>query len=204
MPRLPFTAVTLLAGGALAMLGGCATTPADGPVEVTRFHVIDASHETRGTIRIVSASDKGPTLEEAPYIAAIADALVPYKFSVLRPDDPTNEAIGRVSVIRTRIRPERSRSRVSLGGAGSTGSYGSGVGLGIGIDLSGRPPEQIETLLTLTIDDASNGKRLWEGRARQIVSVKSPLASPSADAQHMAEALLAGFPGHSGETILVK
>jgi hypothetical protein len=96
------------------------------------------------------------------------------------------------------------RNPISLGVGGATGSYGSGVGLGIGVDLSGPPPDVVETRLSVTIKDRVSGQSLWEGRASFAVSANSPLADTQLGAANMAEALFKGFPGHSGETIEVK
>ena len=78
------------------------------------------------------------------------------------------------------------------------------MGLGIGIDLSGPPPEVVETELAVTIKDRASGQALWEGRASFTVTAKSPLAGSQLGAAKLAEALFKGFPGNSGETIQVK
>ncbi len=99
-------------------------------------------------------------------------------------------------------------SYISVVLGGSTGSYGSGVGLGIGINLSGPPPEQVETLLAVTIKHRQSGTVLWEGRASFTVRATSPLATTQLGAPKLApklaKALFHNFPGHSGETIQVK
>jgi len=87
---------------------------------------------------------------------------------------------------------------------GATGSGGGGVGIGIGIDLSGPPPEQVETVLSVTIRDRRGGQSLWEGRSSFTARAGSPLANTQLGAAKMAEALFRGFPGRSGETILVR
>ena len=100
--------------------------------------------------------------------------------------------------------PERNRGPVSVGVGAGGGSYGSGAGVGIGIDLSGRPPAQTETQLGVMIKDRPGGRTLWEGRAQFIVRADSPLAQTDLGAAKLAAALFRGFPGNSGETILVK
>ena len=62
----------------------------------------------------------------------------------------------------------------------------------------------IETLLGVTIKDRASDKALWEGKATFTVRAASPLASTQLGAAKLAEALFKGFPGKSGETILVK
>jgi hypothetical protein len=76
--------------------------------------------------------------------------------------------------------------------------------MGVGIDLSGRSAAQTETGLAVAIKDRTGGRVLWEGRAQFIVRADSPLAQTDLGAAKLAEALFRGFPGNSGETILVK
>ncbi|MED5546759.1 MAG: DUF4136 domain-containing protein [Pseudomonadota bacterium] len=207
MPRLPFPLLALTAGGVLASLAACTTTPVAGPVEVTRFHRLPAAPGTpRGALRLELVTSDASSLELAPYRAAIAAELTRAGYRVLPASagEGTAQSVARLRVEQERFRPSSGRSPVSVGGSAGTGGYGSGVGLGIGLDLTPRPGEQIETRLFLTIDDAASGARQWEGRAHRIVSSKSDLAAPDASAQALARALLEGFPGESGETILVK
>ena len=70
--------------------------------------------------------------------------------------------------------------------------------------MSGPPPEQVETLLGVTIKDRASGKALWEGKASFAVRATSPLATTQLGAAKLAEALFKGFPGSSGETIQVQ
>jgi len=91
-----------------------------------------------------------------------------------------------------------------VGVGGATGSYGSGIGVGLGINLSGPPPEQITTRLTVMIRDAKGGPNIWEGRAEFTVKATAPAAQAQLGAPRLAEALFKDFPGQSGETLLVK
>ncbi|MBT0667263.1 DUF4136 domain-containing protein [Novosphingobium profundi] len=204
MQRLPIFFRSLSAGGALALLSACATTPAPGPVEVTRFHRMSAPAANLGTIRLVIAETPEAGPQDNIYAQAVAHELERIGFRILPAANTTTTRVARLTLLQERHRPERNGSRVAVGGAGTTGTYGSGVGLGLSIDLSGPPAEQIATRLSLTIDDAASGERLWEGRAQQVVSSKSAMAQPDASAARMAHALLEGFPGQSGQTILVK
>ena len=120
------------------------------------------------------------------------------------PGESGSAQVATLSLERRRFQPQRDGGPVSVGVGGSTGSYGSGLGVGIGIDLSGPPPEQVETRLAVTIADRASGRHLWEGRAAFVVRGDSPMAQTSLGAAKMAEALFKGFPGESGETILVK
>jgi hypothetical protein len=185
----------------LATLSGCVAPV--GPVEVTRFHVPDAAVLGRGAVAIEPApGEDSASLEFRTYAAAVARQLALAGYSEQVAGSAPQVALLRIE--RRSYRPGRDGSPVSVGVGGSTGSYGSGVGLGIGIDLSGPPPEQVDTQLSVMIKDRATGQSLWEGRSRFTVSAKSPLAGSQLGAAKMAEALFKDFPGRSGETIQVK
>jgi hypothetical protein len=199
MKTLPLVTALALA------LSGCVAPV--GPVEVTRFHVPDAARLGRGAVAVVpapgpGANGVGDSLEWRTYAAAVGRELqrAGYSEQLARAGDQ----VALVQLRRRSYRPERNRGPVSVGVGGSTGSYGSGVGLGIGFDLSGPPPEVVETELAVTIRDRASGQALWEGRSSFVVTAKSPLANSQLGAAKMAEALFKGFPGNSGETIQVK
>ena len=190
-----------LAAAALALaLPGCVAPV--GPVEVTRFHLPDVSRLGRGEIAVEPAPGvAADSLEFRSYAAAVARQLVllGYREQLAGAGDQ----IALVRLDRHSYRAQR-RNPVSVGVGGATGSYGSSLGLGVGIDLSGPPPDVVETRLSVTIKDRATGQSLWEGRASFAVSARSPLADTQLGAAKMAEALFKGFPGHSGETIEVK
>lgn len=189
---------------AASALAGCVAPV--GPVEVTRFHVADAPLG-RGPIAVVpapsqSAIDPSDTsLELRAYQAAVARELVRIGYAEARAGAGQ---VAEVRLLRRTWQPERSRGPVSVGVGAGGGSYGSGVGMGVGIDLSGRPPAQTETELGVMIKDRPGGRTLWEGRAQFVVRADSPLAQTDLGVAKLAEALFRGFPGNSGETILVK
>jgi hypothetical protein len=186
---------------AFAALSGCVAPI--GPVEVTRFHLPDTAVLGRGSIAVEPAPGEDATsLEYRTYAAAVARQLTLAGYNEQAVG--TGPQVAQVRLQRTAYRPGREGGPVSVGVGGSAGSYGSGVGVGIGIDLSGPPPEQVDTQLSVMIKDRSSGKSLWEGRARFTVIAKSPLAGGQLGAAKMAEALFKGFPGRSGETIWVK
>lgn len=194
---------SLAAAALLALcVSGCATPV--GPVEVTRFHRPDASALGQGAIAVLPApGEDGQSLEYRSYAAAVARELVRVGYTEARPGTPAQQ-VAVVRLERRMYRPGRDGSPVSVGVGGSTGSYGSGLGLGVGINLSGPPPEQVETLLSVAIRDPVDDTVLWEGRASFAVSAKSPLADAPLGAAKQAEALFTDFPGRSGETILVE
>lgn len=196
MKPLPLIALAL----ALASSGCVAPV---GPVEVTRFHVPDTSRLGRGAIAVEPAPGMvADSLEWRTYAAAVGRQLTLVGYNEQAAGSGAQVALVRLQ--RRTLQPARDRSPVSVGVGGSTGSYGSGLGLGVGFDLSGPPPDVVETELAVTIRDRASGQPLWEGRAGFSVTAKSPLANSQLGAAKMAEALFKGFPGNSGETIEVR
>lgn len=207
MTNRPFARVSGKAAGALALaaimaLPGCVAPV--GPVEVTRFHAPEIAARTHGTIHVEPATGQPDDMEFRTYANAVMRELTKIGYSEPLPGEAAGNQVAVVSVERQRYVPRRDGSPVSVGVGGSTGSYGSGLGVGVGIDLSGPPPEQVETKLAVTILERASGKHLWEGRASFVVRADSPLAQTPLGAAKMAEALFKGFPGQSGETIQVK
>lgn len=193
-----------LAAATFCTLSLSACVAPTGPVEVTRFHAADTAPLGRGAIAIEPAPGiDGTSLEFRSYAAAVSRQLALLGYSEQVAAGSISQ-IATVRLSRQTYHPERSGSPVSVGVGGSTGSYGSGLGVGIGLNLSPRPADQVETNLAVTIKDRVSGAALWEGRASFTVSAKSPLASTQLGAAKIAEALFAGFPGQSGETIQVK
>jgi len=198
MKCLPFAAAAL----AISALSACVAPV--GPVEVTRFHVPQLAALGRGAIAVAPASGQDPqSLEFQTYANAVARQLILLGYVESRPGNTTPQ-IAELRIERRNWRPGRTGSPVSVGIGGQTGSYGSGVGIGVGVDLSGPPPEQVETRLSVTIRERASGKALWEGKASFTVDARSPVAQTPLGAAKLAEALFRGFPGTSGETILVK
>lgn len=195
----PFRLSALAA--AAALLAGCASTYVS-PVQVTRFVGEQPQLLTAGTITLrASPGNETDSLEFAAYKSAVAQELAELGYSVT---ETGGTQIAEISVERLITQPTRGRSPVSVGVGGSTGSYGSGVGLGVGIDLSGPPPEQVNTQMRVAIRPAAGGLALWEGRAEFTAIVNSDMIEPTASAARLADALFGDFPGGSGETIEVK
>ena len=189
---------------ALAALALASCVAPVGPVEVTRFHVPELATLGRGTIVIEPAAGQdGSSLEFGSYAGAVSRQLSLLGYSAPAATGSSPQ-VATLRIERRSFRPERARGPVSVGVGGSTGSYGSGVGVGIGLDLSGPPPQLVETLLGVTIKDRASGKALWEGKATFAVRATSPLATTPLGAAKLAEALFKGFPGSSGETIQVQ
>ena len=191
-----------LAGIALGLaLSGCVAPV--GPVEVTRFHAPDVSRLGKGAIAVEPAAGNDPaSLEWQSYQAAVQRQLALLGYA----EAPAGSG-GQVALLkltRGSYRAQGGSRPVSVGMGAGTGSYGSGAGLGVGINLSPPPAAQVETELAVSIRDRAARETLWEGRASFTVRATSPLADTGLAAPKMAEALFAGFPGKSGETIQVR
>jgi len=186
---------------AAAMLGGCATSYVS-PVEVTRF--LGEEPALLGTGPIAVRAGPGvdaQSLEYSVYQTAVAEELGQLGYLVVGGDAVQ---VAEITVERFVSAQGRDRSPVNVGVGGSTGSYGSGLGVGIGLDLSGPPPEEVDTQLRVVIRPTAGGTALWEGRARFTATVNSDMAEARTGAAKLADALFAGFPGESGETIQVR
>jgi hypothetical protein len=188
----------------VTLLASCATQI--GPVKVTRFHVPGVGL-AQGAIAVVPAAGMPDTsLEQRSYQDAVARELGRIGYTGV---GPGGAQIAEVRMVRRTWQPGRGRGPVSVGVGGGGGSWGNGgsfggVGMGLGIDLSPPPAAQVESELGVMIKNRVTGQTLWEGRAQSVVPVTSPLAAPEANAARLATALFKGFPGNSGETILVR
>ena len=194
---------SLLVPVAAALLGlsGCATPV--GPVEVTRFNDPAALQRIGRTAIAVEAVPGVPydSLELRTYQAAVGRELIKLGYTEVAAG--SGSLVAQVRVEKSVAQPMR-RGPVSVGVGGGTGGYGSGVGVGIGLDLSGRPPEEVTTQMQVMIRERTSNAVVWEGRANFTVRANAPLAQAPLGAAKMAEALFSGFPGKSGETIVVK
>ncbi|MEC3910250.1 DUF4136 domain-containing protein [Sphingobium sp. CR2-8] len=198
----------LLAALALP-LSACAT--AAPRVEVTQFHLGNPARS--GTVAVEEMpGNPDISLEFRTYADAVSQELQRVGFS------PANGApsdyVAQVSFSRS-FRPsgvDRSSDRpVSVGVGGGFGSGGGrrggsfgGLGLGIGINLSGKPKDIVTTQLHVQLRRRSDSQAIWEGRASTEAKQGSPAAQPAAAAQKLAAALIGGYPGESGRTIMVK
>jgi hypothetical protein len=178
-----------------------------GPVEVTRFHAPDIAQLGHGSIRVEPAAGQADDLEFRTYAAAVGRELTRLGYTLPLPGEAGSQQVTLLTLDRRIYKPERTRGPVSVGGAAATGNYGSGAGLGVSIDLSGPPKDQAATRVFVSIRERAappSATALWEGRAVFAVRADSPLAQAPLGSAKLAEALFKGFPGQSGETILVK
>lgn len=200
-------AKVVVAAAALAALSGCAAPAFVSPVEVTRFvGPNDAgggnAELAQGTISIVPAPGlNGDSLEYDFYRAAVQMELEQLGYRIVTQGAAQVAQLGFAE--RTGKAGEDG-GPVSVGVGGSTGSFGSGLGVGIGLDLTPRPADQINTVLTVAIRLSEGGVNLWEGRAAMTATVNSDFAPSDARAGKLADALFADFPGDSGETVIVE
>ena len=196
----------ILAAGLAFALAGCATMPAAGPVQVTRFHdatALNAVGVTTVFVETAPGSD-GDSLALAPYKAAVAAELKQLGYT----ESSRSEArvIAQLDVENYLVNPaEPRRGPVSVGVGGSTGSYGSGVGLGIGINLGGgKNREMVGTEIAVMIRDIQTNQAVWEGRAQLEAARNSDAAQTDTNASLLANALFRDFPGGNGETIEIE
>lgn len=188
---------------AALLLAGCVQSYVS-PVSVTRFLGDSPAQLGQGPIAVRAAPGMPDNpLEFAPYAQAVSAELSRLGYQVVVGKDAPQVAELRIS--RLLEQPGRARNPVSVGVGGSTGGYyGSGVGAGIGIDLTRPPPDVTHTQIGVTIREAASERPLWEGRAEFAASSNSKFGTAPATAAKMAAALFAGFPGRSGETVVVR
>ena len=197
MERL--TRIAAIALGS-AVLAACTSPAYVSPVEVTRFTAAQTTLLGSGTIRIEPANGLDPqSIEYGLYEAELASELAALGYRVVQGEA---SQIATLEIREAVSQPER-RGPVSVGGGGSVGSWGSGVGLGVGIDLSGRPAEEIDRLVAVSIRASTGGSNLWEGRAGFTATANSEYADPALAADRAISALFTGFPGESGETVTI-
>lgn len=183
---------------AVALLAGCAT-PDRFAADVTRFHLNQPI--ARGAVFLEGVPGAGPGMEDRFWQGAVASELQRAGFTVAASRDSA-ELVGVVAVSR-RTGPRLDKDpAVSVGlGVGGGGSNVGG-GFGIGIPLGGqRRGEVVATTLQLTLRRASDSTTIWEGRATAEATAGSALAQPATLAPQLAGALLADFPGASGQTV---
>ncbi len=201
---MKYKALPLLAACALA--AGCATPAYVSPVEVTRFVGDAPAFLAQGTIEIAAApSVDADSLEFGIYRDAVRQELETLGYRVVASNGGQIAMIDLEAYVAA---DEDRRGGVGVGAGGSTGRYGSGVGVGVGINLnsllSGPPAERIERQMFVAIQSPEGGANLWEGRASMTATSNSEYGNEAAAATRLADALFAGFPGNSGETIEVE
>ena len=197
--------VLALAG---ASLTACATGPSLPPTEVLRYHLGEPLD--RGTIAVQPLSGGAPaSLEFKSYAAAVQGQLIKVGYN---PPAPGAKPMLVATVAFTRTTqagpPKQSPFSIGIGGGGfSGGRGGGGVGLGggVGIPIGGGGRDAIlVTEMAVTIKRSVDQSPVWEGRAQTLADARKPDATSQIQAEKLARALFAGFPGESGRTIQVK
>ena len=197
--------VLALAG---ASLTACATAPSLPPTEVLRYHLGEPLD--RGTIAVQPLSGGAPaSLEFKSYAAAVQGQLIKVGYN---PPAPGAKPMLVATVAFTRTTqagpPKQSPFSIGIGGGGfSGGRGGGGVGLGggVGIPIGGGGRDAIlVTEMAVTIKRSIDQSPVWEGRAQTFADARKPDATSQIQAEKLARALFAGFPGESGRTIQVK
>ncbi|MFY9349058.1 hypothetical protein [Sphingobium sp.] len=194
----------LILAAALAFpLAACTTTAP--PTEVTRFHVGNPARS--GTIAVEEMpGNPDISLEFRTYADAVAQQWRQIGFTPVAAGSPS-DYVALVS-FRRGFRPsgvDRSGRPVSVGVGGGIGSGGySGLGLGIGINLSGKPKDIVTTELQVQLRRRADSATVWEGRATTEAKQGTSAAQPAMAAQKLAAALIQGYPGESGRTMIVK
>lgn len=177
----------------IALLAGCVTGPSK--VEVTRFHL--AQPLAGSTITIGPAE---AMLADSLAFQADADAVAAELARAGFQPVPA----GRPAVLTATIRLERSsseqpaRSGLSVGFGGGFGVRRGGVSSGISVPVTKTTQIMSNAVLTLQIRRGGDPNVIWEGRAATSGTLQD------ATAARLARALLAGFPGPSGQTVIVK
>ncbi len=185
----------VLAIAALAGLAACATAPT---AEVTRFHL--GQPIPADSVAVVPGPGaQADGLEFRAQADAIAGVLASSGF---RPVGETAQPAYLMTFVAQGERHETGprRSTVSIGIGG--GSFGRGGGIGGSVAFPvGKPRADTVNVYTLKLQmrRKSDASVVWEGRAMETVRDGSLTdAVPG-----LARALLAGFPGESGKTIVV-
>lgn len=187
---------------AVLAIAGCATTPA--PVtEVTRFHL--GQPIPGDTIALTAGPGVDANgLEFRSQAAVVGGELAKAGFQPA-PGNPRTAYLAVVSVAQSsRMGPPR-RSPLQIGIGGGSGGYGGGVGGGVSVPIGGRGSSEIRTNeLSVQIRRRSDNSMVWEGKVVEEIAGDAPGANLNAALPGLSQALFAGFPGPSGQTVRVK
>ena len=193
----------LIALPALLLGMSACTGTYTGPIEVTRFVAEQPAPLGQGTITIDFPEEMDNQTARNAFAAAVADELSRLGYTVVLDGSQQATQLATIRTTRNPLAAASSRGPVSIGVGGGTGGYRSGLGLGIGINLGGGSSgPNVLTELSVRIS-GEDGASIWEGRAQQPTSVKSPYSEVEASARALAGALFKDFPGGNGETVTV-
>lgn len=177
----------------IALLAGCASGPAG--VEITRFHL---SQPLAGASIAVQPADAAAadSLAFRTEADAVLAELVRAGF---RPATPPQPAMLIAILKLDRATSEQPRtSGLSIGFGGGFGGRRGGLSTGISVPVTPTTQMVTNAVLTLQIRRANDGSVVWEGRAATAGTPADTAAG------RLAHAMLSGFPGPSGQTVVVK
>ncbi len=194
----PQVALQRLALSGALLLAACAT-PMPG-IDVTRFH-LDQPIPADTIVLEPPPGAPAFSLEYQSYANMLSVDLAAAGLRRIS-NDPNVAYIGILKIEQARREGPPKPPRFQIGIGGGTGGGGGGIGGGISVPV-GKPGASTVTVnsLSLQIKRRSDATIVWEGRAVQENSGDAGLAAAIPSLSH---ALLAGFPGVSGQTIRVK
>lgn len=178
-------------------LGACSTTPT---ASVLRFH----QNQPINRVVIVVAPQNpamANSLEFQAQANAVAVELRQQGFTVVSNPSQTQYRAVVGMTTAERVSPGRqSGVSVGLGGGFSSGNVGIGTSVNVPVGGQARPNVATTTTMSVTIV-GPGGQSLWEGRAS--LDTQAGGQSGTTLAPVLAQALFAGFPGPSGQTVQV-
>ncbi len=187
-----------LAMASALLLSACAT-PMPG-IDVTRFHL---GQPIPADTIILQPPPGAPafSLEYQSYANVLSTDLAAAGLRRVS-NDPNAAYIGILNIEQARREGPPKPPRFQIGIGGGTGGRRGGIGGGINVPV-GKPGSSTVTVnsLSLQIKRRSDATIVWEGRAVQERDGDGDLSAAMPALSH---ALLAGFPGVSGQTIRVK
>lgn len=191
----------MIAALGLLALGGCATAPMSGPVDVLRYHLGEPL--ARGTVSVqpVTTADE-VSVDFRAYASAVEGELARAGYATA--PGGQSQFVATVGYRRA-VRGVVSGSPISIGLGGGSYGRGGGVGGGFSFPLGGnRRADVIGTELSVQLKSRVDGALIWEGRAMTEADERNADAAPERAAAKLAGALFQGFPGESGRTITVR
>lgn len=187
----------------LASLAAACTTTAP-TANVVRFH--EANVPTSGTLAVQPAlASQSDTLEHQVQGQAVADAFRSHGFTMAA-QGAAPDLVATYSVSTMSRDGEPKRSGLSIGLGGGFGGRNAGVGGSVAVPIGTRTSGDtiVQTMLRVQLrQKAANGPIVWEGRASAEGRADKTTGEPAMVVPALAKALLAGFPGHSAETVRV-
>lgn len=186
---------------AALLLAACATR---APVaEVSRFHLGQPIPADSITL-VQDAAGQPLSAEYEFYASAMTPDLAAAGLRRVA-GDPRSAYVGVLKVEQAVREGPPKPPPFQLGFGGSSGGYGGGVGGGVSIPIGKRRTGDVRVnQLSLQIKRRSDNSVVWEGRAVSAIAADAPASALTAAVPGLSQALLAGFPGPTGQTVLVK